>query len=59
MPQDSDEKIKNTWIFFMLQFAQSSLSIFAQKYLHKGEDTYLILQNDFYWNSQNLQYDIV
>ena len=26
---------------------QSSLSIFAQKYLHKGEDTYFILQNNY------------
>ena len=27
--------------------AQSSLSIFAQKYLHKCEDTYFILQNKY------------
>ena len=26
---------------------QSSLSIFAQKYLHKCEDTYFILQNKY------------
>ena len=27
--------------------AQSSLSIFAQKYLHKCEDTYFFLQNKY------------
>ena len=28
---------------------QSSLSIFAQKYLRKCEDTYFILQNKYLW----------
>ena len=38
---------------------QSSLSIFAQKYLHKREDTYFILQNNFipiYKNSLEQRY---
>ena len=35
----------NLWIYVVS--VQSSLSIFAQKYLHKCEDTFFILQNKY------------
>ena len=33
--------------YYQKNIEQSSLSILAQKYLHKCDDTYLILQNKF------------
>ena len=39
----SFEKFPSTYFLS----AQSSLSIFAQKYLHKCKDTYFILQNNY------------
>ena len=35
-------------MYFVLPFAQSSLSIFTQKYIPKCKDTYFILQNKYF-----------
>ena len=36
-----------SYLEYQKNIEQSSLSILAQKYLHKCDDTYLILQNKF------------